>query len=351
VEIVGGRRFHNGAFEQTPIVFPTATSNMQIFNVPPSDLVRGGISSVTYVPSLGVIEGGTYYKVVVSTGADHAVVWNGTPNSAVDVHVASHTDQIGTQSSITGVSAAPGGFQASGYVTSSGRFLAAMWRGATPQTAQVTLLHDFSRMEESKAMGAYVFNGVAKQVGYTSGTLIPSRAIVWSGSAASAVDLTPPGFFSAAINAGNGDGAQEILCGLSSSNGADTLPTVWFGTGGAFSTLNTTAQLNKGSVEYCSQTSGAGYLTFGGGAVTHAALWDLSTRNVIDLHQFLPPDFQNGYSDAFYVDAVGNVYGQAQTGGGTLPVPVVWMVPEPGSLSFGLSACLWIWRRRRQKVG
>jgi len=52
----------------------------------------------------------------------------------------------------------------------------------------------------------------------------------------------------------------------------------------------------------------------------------------------LPAEYQSGggSSNAFFVDAAGNVYGQATTSGGSPEVPVVWMVPEPSSLSVGI---------------
>src|SRR5215212_9568375 len=86
VEIVGIRSFHNGSFDRTPLIFPTATSTAVVMNMPPNG--TGGYISAVANTSLGVIEAGQYDRVVGSTGATHAVVWNGTPNSAVDLHIA-----------------------------------------------------------------------------------------------------------------------------------------------------------------------------------------------------------------------------------------------------------------------
>src|SRR5207302_3441080 len=121
------------------------------------------------VPSLGVLEAGQYDRVIGSTGSTHAVIWNGTPNSAVDIHIASNTGQLGgvSESRAYGVSSSPIGYQAAGMVVASGYDRAVMWTGATPQSSQVIQLHDSSTMFESRAYGAYTFNGVARQGGYS----------------------------------------------------------------------------------------------------------------------------------------------------------------------------------------
>src|SRR5207253_7297358 len=94
---------------------------------------------------------------------------------------------------------------------------------------------------------------------------------------------------------------------------------------------------------------GVGSLVFSGyGGGSHAALWSLSTGSVIDLHSFLPPEYQTGgLSNAYYVDPFGNVYGQASVSGGSVGVPVIWMpVPEASSLSMFAAFALFVSARR-----
>ncbi|HEX4591235.1 MAG TPA: PEP-CTERM sorting domain-containing protein [Gemmataceae bacterium] len=359
VEIVGLRRFHDGTFERTPVIFSTSTSNMQVMNNPPSDSTQGVISAVGYVPSLGVIEAGQYDKLVGSTLSTHAVTWNGTPNSAVDIHATSNSGQLGgvTDTSIYAVSSSPNGFQAAGKAIVSGYNQAFMWTGATPQSAQVIKLHDDVRMFDSWVNGVYTFNGVAKQVGYSDdrtsgGGFTQPRARVWSGSAASAIDLTPPGFLFGSIQAGNGDGPNEILCGSSGTSLYDVRPTIWMGTSGAYRNLDTTADHPAGTIRYCLQTSGVGNLDLSAyGGSSHAAIWDFASGGVIDLHDLLPPEYQlsGGSSTAFYEDAFGNVYGQATTNGSSVGVPMIWAVsvPEPSSLSLAGALAMFLWARRR----
>jgi hypothetical protein len=357
VQIVGTRRFHNGGNENTPVIFPTATSAMQIMQNPPSDSTYGNLSAATYVPSLGVIEGGSYFNQHSSQLSVDAALWNGTPNSGVDIALRSF-------SGVSGLSAAPAGFQAVG----SGRFpgntysQALMWTGPTPQSAQLIQLGNTSIMKESYAVGAYTFNGVAKQVGYSydllpDGSESQPRARVWAGSAASVIDLTPTGYLSAAIKGGNGDGLSELLCGsVSHTSIYDADPTIWTGTSGAFRTLATTPDLPAGDVVFCTQTSGVGELIQStSGGIHHAVIWDLATGAVTDLHNFLPPELQVGgsVSTAFYEDPFGNIYGQATANGSSYGVPVVWLtsVPEPSSLSLMVVAALTAWVGRRRIRG
>jgi hypothetical protein len=350
--VPGGVQIVGTGSGRTPLIFPTSTSNAQLMNNPPSDSTEGFISAVTYSPTLGVLEAGQYEHQVGSTVSTHAVVWNGTPNSGVDIHIASNT--IASYSAAYAVSAAPIGFQAAGLVIQSGDDHAAMWTGATPQTSHVILLHNDSTMHDSRAYGAYTFNGVARQVGYSEdivpgGTWTQPRARVWSGSAASTIDLTPPGFLYGVIKGGNGDGPNEILYGHIGTTIYDERPTIWTGLSGAFRTLDTTADLPAGDIVYCTQTTGAGHLDLDGAVgAGHAAIWDLASGHVIDLHSFLPPELQNGTSTAFYVDPLGNVYGQAGTTGTSVGVPVVWTpVPEPSSVMLSAVIALFFCARRR----
>ncbi|HEY1381864.1 MAG TPA: PEP-CTERM sorting domain-containing protein [Gemmataceae bacterium] len=362
VQIVGARRFHNGGGDATPAFFPTATSNVQLMTNPPSDSTQGVISAAAYVPSLGVLDAGSYEKAVGSTQSTHPVVWTGTPNSGVDLGQPAPASDSG----VSAVSAAPVGFQAVGGMYVSGEKQAVMWTGPTLQSPQIVTLHNPATMFQSQANGAYTFNGVAKQVGYSNdilpgGLSTQPRARVWSGTAASAVDLTPPGYLYAAITAGNGDGPVEILSGHLGLTISDLRPAVWRGTGGAFQVLNTPPGRPAGSVFYSSQTSGVGLVAVNANeASPHAALWNLLTGAVTDLHSFLPPEFQiaGAASTAFYVDAAGNVYGQATISeGGEVGVPVVWLaaVPEPSTLSLSaavaLAACAVRRVRRRRSTG
>ena len=347
VEIVGIRSFHNGTSERTPLIFPTATSNAVLMNMPPFG-TGGYISAVAMTP-LGVIEAGQYDRVVGSTGATHAVVWNGTPGSAVDLHIASNTPANGSRA--YGVSATPIGFQATGMIESNGRDAAAMWSGSTPQSSTYTLLHA-DNMFQSRAPVAYTFNGAAKQAGYAefpgSGNRHP---VVWSGTAGSYVDILPVGFVAGEVYSATAEGGQELLGGVA-RDATSNRPVVWRGTGGDVQVLSGTPERQAGHVQSLSSTHAVGQIHIVNSGSHHASIWDLATGQVTDLHRFLPAEYVNGTSSALYVDAVGNVYGSAQMAGAVSAVPFVWTIPEPSGAAMTALALALCSRRlpRRRPV-
>jgi hypothetical protein len=124
-----------------------------------------------------------------------------------------------------------------------------------------------------------------------------NRAIVWSGSANSAVELHPTGFDSSTA----------------------------YGTNGIY-------QVGFGSVE--------GDLGGIPSNIHHALLWNGSAASVVDLNSLLP--FSPADSEAYTIDAQGNIFGIANGNA------VEWSpVPEPAAIvlfaagGFGLFA----WRK------
>jgi hypothetical protein len=339
VEIVGIRRFHNGSFDRTPLVFPSATSNAVIMNPPPFGS-QGYISAVANTP-LGVIEAGQYDGDFGGFSATHAVVWNGTPNSAVDLHIASGTPR--NRSVAYGVSATATGFQATGLSDDGGgRDAAAVWMGSTPQSSIFRSLHA-SGMFQSRALVGYSFNGLAKQAGYAEfGGSGQHHPVVWSNTADSYIDILPAQFFAGEVYCATGEGGQELIGGIARDTTSDK-PIIWRGTGGNFQVLSGTPQRQAGQVQSINGARAVGKIHIVNSGSEHAAIWDLVTGQVTDLHSFLPFGYENGQSSAFYVDAAGNVYGSAQPSAGISPVPFVWMIPEPAGgtiMGCALAVCL-----------
>ncbi len=251
----------------------------------------------------------------------HALLWNGIANGYVDLHPAgSWTDSIAR--AIAGDQQVGNiNFYFQGNESSPFSLIhAALWRG-TP--ASVVDLHPsitgISRSYANATDGS-------QQVGYgyfsTSGNTTPYRALLWSGTAASAVVLHPPGFthsFAEGVGAGvqvgyafntlQGDGYSRAL--------------LWRGTAASVVSLHPAGFLATSALA----TNGSQQVGFGGAPASpqqsHALRWSGTANSVVDLHSLLPPDFAQGSSIAYDIDAAGNIVGLAQRPDGST-VAVLW---------------------------
>lgn len=270
---------------------------------------------------------------------------------------------------------------------------AALWAGS----AAVVDLHptNLPGFSESAAKGL----GGAQQVGYGDGRGAGGRhALLWHGSAASAVDLHPPGF--ATTLAYGTDGARQVgygrveggryyallwegsaatavnlhpinLAGLSDSvafgvgggqqvgygqgpgpapTGATAHALLWAGTADAVD-LHPTGLLGgfTGSVAY--GTNGSRQVGYGQvgpvlDGVRHALVWEGAAASAVDLHLLLPPGFTS--SQAHTIDAAGAVFGTAVDAAGRLHA-VEWALPEPAGALWFTAGALALRRRRRSK--
>jgi hypothetical protein len=220
-----------------------------------------------------------------------------------------------------------------------------------------------------------------QQVGaaYFSGSF-QARPILWSGSAASFVDLTPPG---------RPGGALLCTDGVTQGGGAGGIAGLWHGTPDSFASLHPQgfssslvrnmrhgeqvgsvspdglyiqAALWRGSAAtfMSLHPSGAfkselfdtngltqvGQLRMTTAGPGHAAAWQGSAAGSVDLATFLPPGYT--WSTAYSVDELGRIVGAAQTSAGDW-VPVLWSpVPElPGWISLAGLLGLALLRRAR----
>ena len=129
-----------------------------------------------------------------------------------------------------------------------------------------------------------------------------SHALLWSGTAASAVDLNPVGFtFSEARGV---FGGQQV---------------------------------------------GYGYGPATGGTFNHALLWSGTAGSAVDLQSFLPENYTG--SDAAAIDPNGNIVGEAYNSSTGQYDAILWVaVPEPSAFALaGLGAATLLILHRRKK--
>jgi hypothetical protein len=151
------------------------------------------------------------------------------------------------------------------------------------------------------------------------------RALLWRGSAASAVDLHPAGFDESQAFAVSG----PRQAGFGKPAGSPTNHALlWQGTAASVVDLHPAGFTESGvnGMRGTRQVGAAWGPSTGGEA--HAMLWLGTAASAVDLHRFLPVDSGNGSalfrsSAAFGVDAHGNVVGRAATNAG-VEQAVLW---------------------------
>ena len=168
----------------------------------------------------------------------------------------------------------------------------------------------------SKALG--IRNG--QQVGYASSVPYPygetfsyhpgSHAMLWTGSAASFVDVNPAGYLASEALATNGTrqgGWAYNSLPVQSQHAA-----LWSGTADTFVDLNP-AGYNDSRITALTGTQqvGDGWAGPMGapGSVRHALVWSGTPANVVDLNQYLPAGYTHAVATG--IDAAGNVVGYA----------------------------------------
>jgi hypothetical protein len=277
--------------------------------------------------------------------ARHALLWSGSANSYIDLHPTTGTWNDSIARAIAGDQQVGNiNFYYDGQDTSPRSIVhAALWRGTA---ASVVDLHPSSISGCGRSYGNDTDG--SHQVGYcffsNVDTTKPYRAVLWSGTATSAVILHPSGFSHSfaegvsgneqvgyAFNAFQGDGYSRAL--------------LWHGTAASVISLHPTSYIT--STAYA--TNGTNQVGSGTPPdypyATHALRWTGTATSVVDLHLLLPAEFIDGNSIAYDIDGAGNIVGLAQRPDGST-VGVLWRrnsgtplpTSTPGSSSTNLLA-------------
>ena len=355
---------------QTPAPVPPGQRYILVDLTPAGSTTASasGISGTRQVGSVG------FSTATAPSGVSHAGLWNGSASRFVDLGAGSAT-ALGD-----------------GQQVGSANDHAALWLG----TAQSRVDLNPTGWEQSGAVGVgggqqvgwatrnVPCTGRKGRCGGGDGTKIEIHAFLWFGSASSAVDLTPTALGYGAGRVLGTDGVRQVgygqtILGVNAFSGPFAV--MWSGTAASAVNLNPPDSIQStASAVFGNQQVGAGYsptrallwtgsadsvvnlhpdgyafsearatngtqqagFGFVGDADTlvghkHALVWSGDAASVVDLNQFLPPGFTDAAATG--IDAAGNVVGWASTGSPDVPANVhaVMWVPGTASAAFALA--------------
>lgn len=273
-----------------------------------------------------------------SGGSSHALLWSGTPESLIDLHPpewpasfatgvaggwqSGYVERIGPHYTLRAaiwngtrdsmVLLHPSGWENGnsqalgisltdqvGWINPDPRDLrlAARWQG-TPDS--MVLLHPGVNYLTSTAYDTDGEQQVGVAINYTDQS---QRPALWYGTPESFVDLTPPGFEGGQGQAYGVAGGQQVGWAATRQTGG-TRAMLWFGSAESY------VSLGSGVAQDTNGRQQVGWIPTVG-FDTHAAVWSGTPQSRLDLHQFLPAQFQGqgALSRAYAIDAEGNIIG------------------------------------------
>jgi hypothetical protein len=257
----------------------------------------------------------------------HAMLWSGTAASAIDLHP---TNLTGFASSVAeGIG---GGQQVGNGISATGTDHAPLWSG-TGNSAVDLHPTGFIAFDSSAANGT---DG-SHQVGamWNSTLAFNPHAVLWNGTAASAIDLHPTNLSGFDQSTAYGvSGTQQVGDGFGTGTGGFLHALLWNGTANSAVDLHPTQLMIGFNSSHANSTNGVfqvGNISNTMTQAQNAVLWAGTAASAIDLGLLLP--FSSSFSDAFTIDAQGNVFGAAVDPTGAIHA-VEWSpVPEPAALA------------------
>ncbi len=243
--------------------------------------VYGG--SGTTLAGVGITDQGGYY------GLPHALLWHGASYAWKDLNPPGDSVSYAYAATSSGI-------------VGSGTLAAAhalLWP-LSNLNASIDL-HPSSAYSQSEALGIFGTQQVGDAT--TNSSTPTAHAILWTGSAASAVDLTPSNVTSAlAYAAGN---TSQAGCGIVAP-ATTQHALIWHGSAATMHDINP-----LGFTDSCARAihgrlqAGFGHIS----GVLHALLWSGTARSAVDMQQFAPSNYTQ--TQAFAFDPQGDIIGAA----------------------------------------
>jgi hypothetical protein len=259
----------------------------------------------------------------VGQAGGHAMLWSGTPESAVDLHPTGLSEfTYSIANGVHGDQQVGDGIAINTNQTIN-FYHALLWNGSAGSVVDLNP----ASFDDSAAVAT---DGIY-QVGYGagSGTSGNGHALLWNGTANSAIDLNPTNLGYASSGAFGVGGVQQVGTGARADGSGSAL--LWSGT--ADSAVN----LQPASLSGVTITDAFAYGTNGvhqvgsvaGDFFHHAVAWSGTADSAMDLNPLLP--FSSWISDAFSINAQGDIFGVALDSDANYHA-VEWLaVPEPST--------------------
>jgi IPT/TIG domain len=234
----------------------------------------------------------------------HAFLWQGTAASAVDLHPANFalsTAQAVSGNTQVGYGQFPAGEPQPSFVVSH----ALLWSGTAASAVDLNPVG----FRESYGLGVSGNTQVGYGFGLATGGKI--HALLWRGSASSALDLNPIGFVSS-IATGSSGSAQ---IGYGSGLATDSYDHALLWSGSAVSAMD----LHPVGFTSSRATGVSGSVQVGYGyeslpSISHALLWSGTAASAVDLHNTLSGLSYNGSPVTFTKSQASGVFGNAVVG-------------------------------------
>lgn len=284
--------------------------------------------TTSFVNGVGGTQQVGYGNGTATGSDDHAMLWTGTANSAVDLNPTS----LGITNSY-GFSTDGAQQVGDGYGAGTGNdFHALLWTGSAGSA--VDLNPTSLGITNSDA---YDLSG-NQQVGYGTGSTGYKQAFLWTGTAASAVDLNPTSKGYESSNAYGIGGNQQVGDGFTSTS--DDRALLWTGSANSVVNLSPSGLGMTDSTAF--GTNGYQQVGYGDGSgtdeYTNALLWNGTAASAVNLQSLLPASGSWTYSYAYSIDnagvAFGTAYGTFNGATGLFAVqwsPPSWANPAGGS--------------------
>lgn len=281
-----------------PLAWPGSGSPVVLL---PNFYVEGwayGAGGTLIVGTLITNDGGYF-------GYPHAALWQGSSHTFTDLNPSGSCGSCQPGSNAYGT---------------DGTLIAGS--GGSPEHALIWKLGQLKTPVDLNPAGfayseAYVVRGTT-QAGYAfSSTTNSAHAVLWHGTAASAVDLMPS-TLSSAYATGLGY-KSEVGCGTPAGMSVSHA-LLWHGTSKSMVDLQP-----AGFTDSCARAAqGKVQVGYGHTAshVLHALLWKGSAASTVDLQQYLPNTFSS--SEAYAIDTAGHIVGSALSSTGTWHA-VIWI--------------------------